>query len=218
MPPGRKYAKGAAKREEVLDAALELITQRGWDAVTIRELASIVGLSPTALVHHVGSKDELLLELLRRRDRPGGRSYEELDADAGFRLMLSGLQENRRVSGLSELYIRLSAEATAPDHLAHEFFRDRYRNLGQTGVRAFTEVEDAGRLPDGIDPATAALMVIGMIDGLELQSFFRPEIDVVTQVQAVLRLLGVDVDRLLDDIPSTEDAVSADIHHTAGPE
>ncbi|MFD7131134.1 TetR/AcrR family transcriptional regulator [Streptomyces sp. NPDC059894] len=198
MAPGRKYAKGAAKQEEAFDAALELITERGWDAVTIRELASRVGLSPTALVHHIGSKDELLLELLRRRDRQGGRPVDELDSDESLRLMLSGLRGNRRASGLRELFIRLSAEATAPDHLAHDFFGDRYRRLEAIGIRVFTEAKAAGRLPDGIDPATVTRILNGMIDGLELQSFFNPEIDVAAEVEKFLRMLGVDVEDLLE--------------------
>ncbi|MFC8527179.1 TetR/AcrR family transcriptional regulator [Nocardia sp. NPDC057227] len=189
MHPARKYPKGEAKREAIIDAARELVDQRGWNAVTIRELAAKVGLGTTTVTHHIGSKDELLIELLRRRDRPHDRDWDGRDPDEGLRTMLTGLEENRRVSGLRELYIRLSAEATTPEHTAHEFFADRFRQLEAVGTRVFTELRDTGRIPQDADPATIATMVVALIDGLELQSFFRPEIDVVTQIRAFLQLL-----------------------------
>ncbi|WP_280293631.1 TetR/AcrR family transcriptional regulator [Nocardia abscessus] len=199
MAPSRKYPKGDIKREEVLEAAATMIAEQGWDAISIRGLAARVGLSATAVVHHVGSKDELLLELLRRRDRPRGRSFEGLGADESLGLMLAELSENRRVSGMRELYIRLSAEATAPDHVAREFFRARYRELEDIGSRIFAELQESGRLPDHVDPASIATLVVALIDGLQLQSFFRPEVDVVTQFQSFLRLiLGAEADSLVD--------------------
>src|SRR4051812_19943354 len=62
------YAKGKAKRAEILDVALEVIADDGYSAATVKNLADAVGLSQNGLLHYFGSKDALFAEILRRRD------------------------------------------------------------------------------------------------------------------------------------------------------
>ncbi|MFJ2116078.1 TetR/AcrR family transcriptional regulator, partial [Streptomyces sp. NPDC087850] len=64
----RSYPKGLAKREEILAIALEVIAEHGFSGTTLRELADASNLSITGLVHHAGTKERLLTEVLRRRD------------------------------------------------------------------------------------------------------------------------------------------------------
>src|SRR5215218_829879 len=68
MSATRYSAKGVAKREEILEAALRIVAQKGYNGATIRTLADAVGLSKTGLLHHFGTKEELFVEILRRRD------------------------------------------------------------------------------------------------------------------------------------------------------
>jgi AcrR family transcriptional regulator len=53
-------------REAVLDAALRLLDAEGVEALTMRRLASELGVSAMAPYRHVGSKDELLMVLVDR--------------------------------------------------------------------------------------------------------------------------------------------------------
>ena len=53
-------------RETVLDAALRLLDEEGVQALTMRRLASELGVSAMAPYRHVGSKDELLMVLVDR--------------------------------------------------------------------------------------------------------------------------------------------------------
>ncbi len=56
-----------AARERVLDAAETLFTQRGFAAVTLRDIAQALGLNHASLYHHVpGGKEELYVEVMRR--------------------------------------------------------------------------------------------------------------------------------------------------------
>lgn len=70
---------------------------------------------------------------------------------------------------LIELYVVLSAEATAADHPAHDYFVQRYAITVQTVRRFFEEARDAGQLREGIDPASAARQVVATMDGLQVQ-------------------------------------------------
>ncbi|MWJ19451.1 TetR/AcrR family transcriptional regulator, partial [Clavibacter michiganensis subsp. michiganensis] len=44
----RRYAKGAARRREILEAALALIAERGYSASSLQEIADAVGISKTS--------------------------------------------------------------------------------------------------------------------------------------------------------------------------
>lgn len=54
-------------RERVLEAAERLFAQRGYSAVTLRDIAAEVGIRHTSLYHHVpGGKEELFVEVTER--------------------------------------------------------------------------------------------------------------------------------------------------------
>ena len=55
-------------REDVLDAAWNLLVERGLADLTLAELGRRVDTSAGHLLYHFGSKDELLLEALRRSE------------------------------------------------------------------------------------------------------------------------------------------------------
>jgi AcrR family transcriptional regulator len=54
------------RRQEILDAALDLADDKGLDAVSMRALAERAGVTPMALYPHVGSKAALLDGMLGR--------------------------------------------------------------------------------------------------------------------------------------------------------
>jgi AcrR family transcriptional regulator len=54
-------------RERVLDAAEQLFAQRGYAAVTLRDIGAAVGIRHASLYHHVpGGKEELYVEVTER--------------------------------------------------------------------------------------------------------------------------------------------------------
>ena len=58
---------GNEARERVLDAAERLFAQRGYTAVTLRDIGVAVGIRHTSLYHHVpGGKEELFIEVTER--------------------------------------------------------------------------------------------------------------------------------------------------------
>ncbi|MGI3168201.1 TetR/AcrR family transcriptional regulator [Pseudooceanicola sp. C21-150M6] len=58
--PGRpKSGKAALTQHDVIAAALTLLDTGGEPALTMRALATSLGVTPMALYHHVGSRDQL---------------------------------------------------------------------------------------------------------------------------------------------------------------
>ena len=70
---GTNVPKGAARREHIVRATLELIGERGTDAVTHRAVAERAGLPLSATTYWFDSKEELISEALRLANR------EEID-------------------------------------------------------------------------------------------------------------------------------------------
>ncbi len=51
-------------REKIFEASLDLFAQKGFDAVSMREIAEAVGIKKASLYSHFSSKDELLEKLI----------------------------------------------------------------------------------------------------------------------------------------------------------
>lgn len=179
-----RYAKGAAKREQILRVALELIAEHGFRGSTLREIGSAVGLSNAGVLHYFGSKEELFAEVLRLRDATSDGDGFDLDR------FVDVIEANAEVPGLVHLYASLSAAAVEDDHGAHEFFVQRYRRVRRL-MRSSVEAEiDAGRLSPDLDPERVAVVLIALADGLQLQWLIDDSIDMADHVRTVVKLLS----------------------------
>jgi AcrR family transcriptional regulator len=56
----------ADTRDRILDVALELFTEQGFDGTSLREIAERLGVTKAALYYHFESKDDILLALHMR--------------------------------------------------------------------------------------------------------------------------------------------------------
>ena len=57
---------GASTRERILDVALDLFTDQGFDGTSMREIAERLNISKPAIYYHFASKDEILMALHMR--------------------------------------------------------------------------------------------------------------------------------------------------------
>lgn len=69
--PGRprleqRRRPGGTPRAEILDAAAELFTNRGYANTSTRRIADAVGIRQASLYHHFGTKDDILDALLEK--------------------------------------------------------------------------------------------------------------------------------------------------------
>ena len=51
------YSKGIARRQEILDRAIEVFRQRGADGTSLRRIAQAIGVSHGALLHYFSSRE-----------------------------------------------------------------------------------------------------------------------------------------------------------------
>ena len=54
------------RRAELLDAVVDYATEQGFSELSWRPVAAALGVSPTTLVHHFGTKEQMLVAILGR--------------------------------------------------------------------------------------------------------------------------------------------------------
>src|ERR1700689_2567042 len=97
-------------RERILDIALDLFIEQGFDKTPLRQIAEKLGFSKAALYYHFASKDDILMALHMRLHELGKESLSALgdrpsSAEAWvpmFDTFISLMMENRKVFVLHE--------------------------------------------------------------------------------------------------------------------
>jgi AcrR family transcriptional regulator len=167
----RGYAKGRAKRAEIIDRATAMFGEVGYRGASLREIAARCGISHPGLLHHFPTKEALLIAVLEHRDDEDTARYFSPAATGvdQLRRTVALVAHNEERRGIVELFAVLSAEATAPDHPAHDYFVRRYGAALGNIEQAYEQARRAGALRADVEPATAARELVALMDGLQLQ-------------------------------------------------
>lgn len=187
------YAKGIAKREEILRTALSVVAREGYHGASVKELAEAVGLSQAGLLHYFDSKEELFVEILRTRDEVDMAGHAEAvqaadldDLRAGY---LEIVRHNAGVPGLVELFTRLAADSANPEHPSRAFFSERSTGLRDRWATTIAEAQAAGRIRPGLDPVLAARLLQAVSDGAQMQLLVEPGLDMTTLIDMLFDLM-----------------------------
>jgi AcrR family transcriptional regulator len=173
-PPRRGYAKGNARRAQILDQVLRMVAEQGVDASSLRSVADALGISHAALRHYFPSRDDLLVAV-----------YHEHEAQRGGkggppRSVVGGMREsavlNREVPGLVQLYTTLAGDAVGEGHpVTREFVRARFVRLRADLAEKVRADQEAGRIDPGVDAGDLAALAIAASDGIQVQWLLDPE-------------------------------------------
>lgn len=188
------YAKGRAKRAEILDAAIEVIARDGYSGATVRQLGEAVGLSQNGLLHYFGSKDALFTRILEHHDERSAAVIDPEHTDFAVDLVdriLDATDLETASPGMAQLTLRLSGEATEPSHIAHEFFRLRYEAIRAIVRDAVKRLQETDRMTKEADPDAIATLVYASWDGLRTQWMYDPAVDIRKNMAYLLERLGL---------------------------
>ena len=190
------YAKGIAKREEILRAALEVVARSGVSGASVRTIADAVGLSQAGLLHYFDSKQELFTAILRARDDRDRAAVAPLEAGEPPRLeeladaYVRIVRHNAEVPGLVRLFSRLAVDASDPPHPAHDYFLERGEALRGAFLRALERGQREGTVTTAVPPESIARMLQAVSDGVQLQWLLDPAVDMAGVVAGVFALLA----------------------------
>ncbi len=181
-----QYAKGEARREEILDRAVEAFGKFGYHATSMREIAKVCGLSQAGLLHYYPNKEALLLALVDRREQ---NQAHEITKDIA--LWVDGIlkQEaaNEKEKALTQLWANLVGEATDPAFPAHSYFVKRYSRTRKDMAQQIAGIS-GHQQPTEEDQVKAAILV-ALWDGLQTQWLLDPKFDMKRYFEYGLTML-----------------------------
>jgi AcrR family transcriptional regulator len=146
--PERRERERLALRQRILDAARELFAKRGYEAVTMREIARRIEYSATALYSHFADKETLVRELCKQDFADFAQNFiaRVASGDPLERFVRSGLVYLEFAEQLPEHY-RLMFMSELPAANPEDGERDDPAKNAYVFVRALTaDVMDKGYL------------------------------------------------------------------------
>jgi AcrR family transcriptional regulator len=173
------YRNGIKRRQEIVDAAMEVFGQYGFHGGSLRTIARRVGTTSATLVAYFGTKEKLLETVLRywhEQTSRDNQAYTGLDFYRAFITLMRFHLEHR---GFIELFLSMSTEASDPDHPARPFIVWRQ---GVSVARFETELRTAaslGQIPPMSDTnfGFEGRLAVAVLDGAELQWLLDPSVN-----------------------------------------
>jgi AcrR family transcriptional regulator len=160
----------------LLNAAAELVVQRGVRSLTLAAVGERAGYSRGIVTHHFGSK-QALLERLARATQTGfvpGLADLPPGLDRLLCLINGYLGALGEVGVMNRAFLLLWAEAATATELA-PIFRERdeaFRSDLRSDITA--GIADGDIRPD-VDPGDVAIAVVGQLRGIGLQRLLDPQ-------------------------------------------
>jgi TetR/AcrR family transcriptional regulator len=189
---------------QILAAAFDLFVERGFDAVSIREIAARSGVTKSLIHHHFGGKEALWDAV---KEMAFGQYYEQQRAELteaeepGAELLLKGatnyfhfLRDNPKVARLFA-WAHLEGD-TSCNHMDAELVR--------LGSERIAQAQSSGALRDDINPTHVVTMFISLFtQWFEAREHHRDWPGIGSDEEFLDDFLKVFMEGLLPKTPST---------------
>jgi TetR/AcrR family transcriptional regulator, cholesterol catabolism regulator len=180
-----------SRMQDVLDAALKLFSEKGYDKTSMRDLCRETNLTTAGLYHYITSKQDLFLKVERQSFEAFAEIFEkakkEKDAikriDIFIREYLKIALDTRQTAHLimDRNFARGEKNIVAECKQRRRKFLNEVRNL-------LSQIEESGLADDQIDITTAAFTLIGIVFWITLWYNPKGKIKEEELVQAVTRI------------------------------
>jgi AcrR family transcriptional regulator len=185
--PRGQYAKGAERREQIVQTATDVFATEGFEGTALKRVAELVGVKEATLFHYFRGKQELLTAVLSERDRRGLAASEQ--HELGLRMLTPIAERNRKEPGLTTLYAVASATANDPGHDSHGYFRKRYAVIVKGLGADIACRQDAGEVRRDVPAEMLARLVVASFDGLQLQWLYDKNVDMAEGLTQLIDVL-----------------------------
>ena len=175
--------------DSLLDVAVAVFNERGYDATSMEELATRLGVTKSAIYHHVSSKVELLRLALDRAldalfavtEEPGATSGPAIDR------LEHVVRGSVRVltAELPFVTLLLRVRGNSPVEQAALVRRREFDRIVTDLVRA---AEEEGDVRPDVDPAVTSRLLFGAVNSLT--EWYRPDrgLDAVALADALVAI------------------------------
>jgi TetR/AcrR family transcriptional regulator, repressor for uid operon len=168
------------KKREILRAASRCFVREGFRGATISLICAEAGISPGHLYHYFDSKEAIVegmaveaLAIARKRfDEMLGESADPLAAAVSEIERASARAQN----WTKDMTFDFLAEARRNPAIAH-IMREHSRGMSSLVRDLIASAQSAGKIDPGLDPDTAAAIMISMMDLARLWAIRFPQLD-----------------------------------------
>ncbi|MEO8449144.1 MAG: TetR/AcrR family transcriptional regulator [Gemmatimonadota bacterium] len=167
-----------ARRAEVADAAIKVITREGLDRTSLQAIARELGETTGVLTYYFANKDELLLFALSHamgdlvsqaaRAARGRRGLARLEAS-----LLSSMPTSPKRRRAWQIWLAFLGQSVAHPKLI-KAQRDRYATVRQVVESELAALQGEGLLPASLDRSETAEGILALLDGIGIGAAIRP--------------------------------------------
>ncbi|WP_433680344.1 TetR/AcrR family transcriptional regulator [Nocardia sp. CA-119907] len=180
--------QGRETRARLMAAAIELVAEYGWGAVSTRMVAERAGVRPGVVHYHFHSVTDLLIDAAVSTAR---REYESVMAGVlalpgpeAMRGMLAAIASYTAADPVTVAMTEMMLAATRHERLRIE--------LGRLVAEARAAMADWFRTNGAVtDPEATAAVVAAVLDGLILHRLIDPSLGAVDVTGPLLRAAGL---------------------------
>ena len=164
------------RREEIVRAAMDVISERGFQDTRLADIAERAGTSAPAVLYHFKAKDEILdavVSLVEDRFYEGVEATLEQEVGPLARLVhllesAARDDDGEETATMWKMWLEIWTRALREPHAARtrQLLDRRWRAVLSETI---AEGQRAGELPDTVVPDQVALMLASLMDGLAVQ-------------------------------------------------
>ncbi|WP_405581079.1 TetR/AcrR family transcriptional regulator [Streptomyces sp. NBC_01190] len=186
----RTRGERGERRAGIIQAATEVIAERGYRGATLAGVAERVGLTQQGLMHHFPTKEALLIAVLEARDQWDVASAALHGHAWPLEVVANLVEYNATRPGIVQAFTVLVGDSVTEGHPAQEYFRERYAQVRDGGAEAL-RAEYGDRLPGGLTTERASTLLAAVMDGLQVQWLLDPAaVDMPAAFRDFLALLA----------------------------
>ncbi len=175
--PAKAWTHRADNRERLVAAGYAVLSEKGYEATTVKEVARVAGVSPGLFHYYFAAKEELLAAVLREAGARYGRMMGELRATVpAERFLEAAFAAVRERAAQEPGWYRLRYELFAlglRDPAFLPVLGDMLAYIRQMFAQAFLGLAGG----DEAQAQALAGVALALFDGLALQALAEPEVD-----------------------------------------
>lgn len=173
------YKKSRLSRQQVLEAAVKVLAERGFAHTSVNDIAAAAGMSKGAVHYHFENKDDLINQVLERcaetmRQRVRDAFDAPVEPTEKIRRALREMRHSRQDAApelrvMADLMAQGLHDPALRARIARMFEANRKEVVEQV-VGSLAELGLEPKIPLHVLPR----LMLGALDGLALHDFFDP--------------------------------------------
>lgn len=179
------YQSGLARREAILDAAVDLLAEVGYHGMSLRDVARHVGISHPGVIYHFPSKEALLMSVVQRYETQVGFDLDNLEKLDALPVLDTLLEVTSRLNDnpmIIEVECMMMVEASSEIHPAHDHYMRRSERLLSVLKRVWSRLQQDGKVAATEDPTHLAEIHAAVYNGIMIHWLYDREFDAAEEL------------------------------------